>query len=282
MANVQHTVSGAGAPSVKPPSLGAHYTDTTTGKRWISSGISTIDDWGDPLPEALRIVDDSALEMTLAVDVSMTVWRTNSAGVRSLNLPKVTKPGAYEFVLVLENGSSSDRNVRINNAGDVGAVIETTTLVSRAGTATYFRWSCWQGQNPNSTPTYWQVLEQAYYTDPPARYSELNDASGAGSTMVLTGEFSRYVWNWSQNVARTLLLAPLSMSIPLDFYREIELIVWNQTAQAQTINIDTTQALPLVGHPTLPVPASSCLVFKLAYFVGLAQYRWTLVSTHTL
>jgi len=282
MANIQHTVTGAGAPATKPPSIGAHYTDTTTGKRWISSGASTVDDWGDPLPPAQRIVDDATLEITLDLDVSMTVWRTNAAGVRSLKLPKVTKPGAYEFVLVLENGSGSDRNVRINNAGDVGAVIETTTLVSRAGTATYFRLTCWQGQNPNSTPTYWKILEQKYYTDPPARYSELNDSGGAGATLMLTGEFSRYLWNWGQNISRTLLLAPLWMSLPLDFYTEIELIVWNQTAQAQTINIDTTQALPLIDHATLPVPASSCVSFKLAYFVGLAQYRWTLVSTHTL
>ncbi|MFN9529666.1 MAG: hypothetical protein ACK561_09985 [Pseudomonadaceae bacterium] len=49
MANVQHTLSGAGAPTSIPPSVGAHYTDTATGDQYQAHGTSAPEDWGPAL-----------------------------------------------------------------------------------------------------------------------------------------------------------------------------------------------------------------------------------------
>lgn len=49
MANVQHTLSGVGAPTSIPPSVGAHYTDTATGDQYQAHGTSDPADWGPAL-----------------------------------------------------------------------------------------------------------------------------------------------------------------------------------------------------------------------------------------
>lgn len=41
----QHTASGDGAPSSAPPSIGAHYTDTSTGDQYLSKGTASAADW---------------------------------------------------------------------------------------------------------------------------------------------------------------------------------------------------------------------------------------------
>lgn len=41
----QHTASGDGAPSSAPPSIGAHYTDTSTGDQYLAKGTASAKDW---------------------------------------------------------------------------------------------------------------------------------------------------------------------------------------------------------------------------------------------
>lgn len=43
--SVQHTASGAGSPASAPPSLSAHYLDTTTGDQYLAKGTASVDDW---------------------------------------------------------------------------------------------------------------------------------------------------------------------------------------------------------------------------------------------
>ncbi|MDF3840493.1 hypothetical protein [Pseudomonas citronellolis] len=45
MANVEHVLSGAGAPTAAPPSISAHYVDTVSGAAYISTGTSNASDW---------------------------------------------------------------------------------------------------------------------------------------------------------------------------------------------------------------------------------------------
>jgi len=42
---VQHTASGPGAPTSAPPSIGAHYTDTSTGDQYLAKGTASVADW---------------------------------------------------------------------------------------------------------------------------------------------------------------------------------------------------------------------------------------------
>lgn len=45
MANVQHIITGAGAPSSIPTGVGHHYIDTSVGGVYISVGVVAISDW---------------------------------------------------------------------------------------------------------------------------------------------------------------------------------------------------------------------------------------------
>lgn len=60
MANVQHIVTGAGAPSSAPPAVGAHYIDTTNKKTYVSTGTAAASDWGQPLATGTLIVTGTA------------------------------------------------------------------------------------------------------------------------------------------------------------------------------------------------------------------------------
>jgi|GEM_PF-3620140 len=41
----QHTASGPGAPTSAPPSIGAHYTDTSSGDQYLAKGVLSPADW---------------------------------------------------------------------------------------------------------------------------------------------------------------------------------------------------------------------------------------------
>ena len=61
MANVQHIVTGAGAPTSVPPAVGAHYIDTTNKKSYVATGTASVSDWGQPLQTgSLPIVTGTA------------------------------------------------------------------------------------------------------------------------------------------------------------------------------------------------------------------------------
>lgn len=45
MANIQHVLSGVGAPGAAPPSVSAHYVDTASGAIYMANGTASADDW---------------------------------------------------------------------------------------------------------------------------------------------------------------------------------------------------------------------------------------------
>jgi len=49
MADKQHIVTGAGAPAAAPPSLGAHYINTSTKEHYLATGTASAADWGLPV-----------------------------------------------------------------------------------------------------------------------------------------------------------------------------------------------------------------------------------------
>lgn len=62
MATVTHVLSGAGAPTAAPPSVAAHYVNTTNGDQYLAKGTASPADWvklggGSAPSEVLRIED---------------------------------------------------------------------------------------------------------------------------------------------------------------------------------------------------------------------------------
>jgi len=49
MVDKQHIVTGATAPTTKPPGLGAHFINTATGEHYLASGTASVGDWGEPV-----------------------------------------------------------------------------------------------------------------------------------------------------------------------------------------------------------------------------------------
>lgn len=100
MPDIQHLVSGAGAPSAPPPSLGAHYIDQANGDLWQAVNTSSIEDW--------RRIHARPLLVTTAgphtIDGSRDIlWRGITASGGTINLAEPVVAIA-DVTLMLEPG----------------------------------------------------------------------------------------------------------------------------------------------------------------------------------
>lgn len=59
---IQHVAEGAGAPSVAPPSVGAHYVDTTSGDQYLAKGTASVADWVLQEPGVTKTEADEAYQ----------------------------------------------------------------------------------------------------------------------------------------------------------------------------------------------------------------------------
>lgn len=102
MPDIQHIVSGAGAPSAPPPSLGAHYTDIDSGDLHIATGTVSVADWGQPINEPARVIVLSTPAITLAL-AHRVVHATSPAddGRLQINLPLVVS-GRWRYEVYLD------------------------------------------------------------------------------------------------------------------------------------------------------------------------------------
>lgn len=96
MAEIQHVVSGAGAPSAPPPSIGAHYVDTLSGASYIATGTASVDDWGSPLADAGETAQYNSvatLDLSAGVPASF-IWLNVPGGTARAVITLPALPGA--------------------------------------------------------------------------------------------------------------------------------------------------------------------------------------------
>lgn len=124
METVEHLIRGAGAPTMEPPALGAHYIDTTARKTYIATGRESAADWGEPLAtetaggggaggDVLPILVASGFEYTgqAAVQVDFT-------GIPGEAILMVPDLKAFELLLTGANIDPDGRHLLIQGQGD--------------------------------------------------------------------------------------------------------------------------------------------------------------------
>lgn len=100
MASVEHVLSGSGAPTSVPPSLGAHYIDVSSGRQWNAHGTSSSDDWrpqGDPLA---AVISGAEVHEVPAGVSHVRVIAEGSPSALTLNLPR--PPEGSRFVTSID------------------------------------------------------------------------------------------------------------------------------------------------------------------------------------
>lgn len=131
----QHIVTGAGAPTTAPPSLGAHYIDTTSGALYLARGTGFAVDW-------VRLDSAAALQLkTNGTDTDVYlgaadrfVYIPGPANTAINIYPANEQPGEHVKHTILLGFTSSARQVSIFGSNFVGdPSIADGTITGEAG-----------------------------------------------------------------------------------------------------------------------------------------------------
>lgn len=121
MAEVQHVVSGNGAPTAIPPSNAAHYINLDTGEHYLASGTASVSDWGVPVGRPLHLVQEAPGVLALADGTAMVEVYAAEVAINSsftLEVPVVTSGLVRSFdVISLTTDASNNLVFRTAMAG---------------------------------------------------------------------------------------------------------------------------------------------------------------------
>lgn len=104
-----HAISGYGAPTAVPPSIGAHYTDLLTGKQYLAKGTLSVGDW---IPHMTA----------LAADGQLKTVKTSSAVSSSADGAIINATSTNDISLYISPGGWVDESRLIVIRGDGGEV----------------------------------------------------------------------------------------------------------------------------------------------------------------
>lgn len=107
---VQHTDQGNGAPSSIPPSIGAHYTDLSTGDQYISHGTGSPADWGRPLGK-------SASAPLVVITENLTLGAAHQGALIAGSGVTVTVPSGLPLGFAAEVVQTAEAPVEFAAAG---------------------------------------------------------------------------------------------------------------------------------------------------------------------
>lgn len=277
MANIKHTLAAAENPTAAPPSIGAHYTNTLTGARWISRGVATVADWGQPLTGSPVLVGNDVTEFTVDIAQPSVIWRmTNDSGPRSIIFPLTGEPGLFVVELVIDNSMSWFNTVTIDKGNpfdEKGEILGRTEFMLYPNSRNYYKFAYYINQSGDPC---WRILEETplHMLTPRAWF-------GAGAEDTLTLGWSPTTTIWPIDGPRTLILPEIPIA-NLQFFLELQILFNAKFAGECVVTIDTVNGLPLIGHATLTIPADSAVLYKLACFMDNGNYYWSVVSVTTL
>jgi hypothetical protein len=252
MATVQHIVTGTTNPTSSPPSVGAHYINTSTGQKWCASGTDLVADWGLPLPGAAQISGTDVSEFTLPTDGTVSIWRVTGALDRVLIFPALQTPGLYTVELIAENVQASALSLIVAHP-DGGGLVNFSNLPVKPAESKYFKFHCWVGADGYP---YWTLVESGSLS---ASYEALT------------------YWTISDATARSISFPSLST-----YYTATrDLVIRNDSSSAVTITV-SGNGQPLKDNTSLSVPANSAVMYRLAYYTGSGLRRWSIMSSTVL
>lgn len=271
MANIQHTQVAAVNPTAAPPSVGAHYTNTVTGQRWIAKGTASVADWGQPVPGVTAVIPNSVMDYTVDLLQPSAIWLINGFGERSIVFPVSETPGLTIVELLIDNAYAQE--VVVNIDGGLGAtILGRTEFVLSPDSRNYFRFANYV--DAFGAPV-WQILDERVLN---MQAGKVRFIPGSAESATLTPTPETTLWNIDGN--RTLTLP----EIPLDqfpLFTELKVIFNAKFAGQCVITIDPA-GVPLVGNATLTIPADTAQLYKLACFYDNGVYFWSVVDIANL
>lgn len=270
MASVQHTVTGPNGPDSSPPSIGAHYINTTTGQQWLASGTDLVADWGLPLPSAARISGTDVSEFTLPTDGTVSIWRVSGATDRVLIFPALQTPGLYVVDLVVENVQGAALPLIVAHP-DGGTLVNFGDQVVGANDSAYFRFHC--SVNASGYPN-WILVETHSLS---LALEKVTEVGGSTISFEFDGAQPLTFWTIPDTVPRTISFAMLKTS----YAAPRDLVIKNDSSSAAAVTVSSS-GRPLKDNASLNVPANSAVLFRLAYYNGSGAWRWSLISSTVL
>ena len=283
MASIQHTITATVNPSAAPPSVGAHYNNTATKQRWVSAGTESVKDWGHPLPGSELLLGLDLFAYTIDTGVSRVIWTMDAPAqhVVSFGQPP-TVPGYYEVELICETVRAVEPVVGVDFDPSVWIQGLNFDIPSQLyvwpGSATLFKFGLWIAQNSGARP-YWRLIESRPLDEPKPVFVS---ADGAERTLVLSAA-PQTMWDvLTDGPPKRLVLPSLGETFSNDLFTKVDLVIRNVTNYPLDVTIDEDLGFPLPGVTTLTIPPGVTMLYRLAYFVGLAQHSWSLLSSHEL
>ncbi|MBG6290799.1 hypothetical protein I5I61_25355 [Pseudomonas nitroreducens] len=153
MANVQHLVTGSGAPTAAPPAVGAHYVDTVAKKTYIATGTASEADWGSALSTGsggggggVVLPITSAETLQYAGEATVQVDFTGVATEAILQLPDLR---AFDLLLTGANITPDGRHLLIQGQGSALESVwmpDSSTLVTATFSSGSVRVEVGQGE----------------------------------------------------------------------------------------------------------------------------------------
>lgn len=270
MASVQHIVTGTTNPTSSPPSVGAHYINTSTGQKWCASGSDLVADWGLPLPGAAQISGTDVSEFTLPTDGTVSIWRVTGALDRVLIFPALQTPGVYTVELIAENVQASALSLIVAHP-DGGGLVNFANLPLSPADSKYFKFHCWVGVDGYP---YWTLVESVSLS---SVYEAVAEITNATVDLVYDAVQPLTFWTISDAAARSILLP----SLKTYFAATRDLVIKNDSSSAVTISV-SGNGQPLKDKTSLNIPANSAVMYRLAYYTGSGVRRWSIMSTTVL
>lgn len=104
MPTSQHLLHGAGAPTAAPPSIAAHYVDTSTGDQYAAHGTASVGDW------RLMLSKDGADEAYQPLEEGLGLSETNFTQAEKDKLATLS-PGGGAVIIGTEYPSTAPTTV---------------------------------------------------------------------------------------------------------------------------------------------------------------------------
>lgn len=273
MASITHTVHGETDPLEAPPSIAAHYTNTVTKARWISSGTDTVADWGRALPGEAVTYDQTIGTVSVTLNQPSIRWTVDRTMERTLAFDLIGTPGLHKFEVVLESYNSSAVTVQVSaQVSGPYFPIDSSFTVSPES-ANYYSFACWVTPEGRE---YWLLLDSRVLSGDLPRVNAFSDTV---ATVTLSEKNPLTHWNVESQKTRTLILPAFVGST---YLIEHTLILRNNLASELVVAIDEVEGLPLRDNSNLTVPAASTIMFKLVYYPRGGDVKWSVVSSHAL
>lgn len=237
MANVQHIDTGTTDPQLAPPSIGAHYVNTSTGQSWLAHGTASPEDWGSPLPGHALTVGGN--ELALNHKQPITVWRVAPGDFNPIVvLPDITEPGFYEMLLVLENTTGVDFEINVISNGNMERMDQILRVA--VSSATVYRLHCWVPLESVGGSNFWTLTDRTYHVQG-SDYIPKSDAS----SLTVSGSDRKFVWSFNARTSADLVLKEVGNRNRMDPIVDVELLILNYAPSPVTITIDTDYGYPL-------------------------------------